>query len=727
MIAISNIIAISFLLTLQFKLWLVDSMTNKLVIYSITNSDQEIIAAQNLAAKYINSHSDLLSNYEIEVVLLNADSSSVTALKHAVQIISNPSLPSLLLSNSTILIPIILGCPWSSMTIMTAPALNAYNFGQISSSSTSIALSDTSIFSYFYRTIPDDSMQSAGIINLCKQFNWTTIGIIHDNDAYGIYLAVGILELSTQNNINVHAISYQRTDLNSIESAAKSIKNLNVFIIILITHGSDLSDVINALISQNIWGYPYYYIGVDSWVDSYDVIQQNISQYVEGYIGTVPWQPGTLSIDDYDEYLRIIYNTSVYYEKLISDLWSTEYIRNPSLVYNNSVMGSKAVYAWDSLYTIAYALEQFDKLYSLQSIFNNSFNAPKTLSILNDIIINHTQFLGVTGNVSFDEKGDRQNGLYGYGNLLQNGSVHYVGIFSMNENNTVHSIINDYDIVWPSEFIQKGVIPPRSSILIVYKLITINQILFYFICSLVSISTLFVIFCICSTYYFHKEPIILAISWKLNMFVCIGCLLCYCGIILYGIDEYYTFLAENETKFHVICNVRMWLLCTGFTLIFMPLFVKTFRLAKIFQSFDIENISDFKLVCMLIVCLLIDIILLTFYTLLEGLQRKTKYGSVQIIDQLQQIQSNYGVCTSSDIHKTAFYITLGCWKLLQLIFGGYVAIVVSRIGLKKLYLTKYDETGQQVFAITITVLILIILILYLLLSSNNEYINVTYG
>ena len=71
--------------------------------------------------------------------------------------------------------PIVLGCPWSSLSTITSPALGAFENGQISSGATSIALSDTSRYPHFYRygliqkslSIDLARFRSVPVIKLC--------------------------------------------------------------------------------------------------------------------------------------------------------------------------------------------------------------------------------------------------------------------------------------------------------------------------------------------------------------------------------------------------------------------------------------------------------------------------------------------------------------------------------------------------------------------------------
>jgi ABC-type branched-subunit amino acid transport system substrate-binding protein len=184
--------------------------------------------------------------------------------------------------------PFFIGCQCSSLSINTAAALGAFSFAQVATA-TSDLLSDRSNFPHFYRTTPQDSNQAQGIIKLCEVFGWDSISILHDNDGYGTYLAVFTLELAIESGIDARAVGYQREDDSSILGAIESVASLGSFIIICIFHGSDLGRMVNKMEQEGIWGYPYFYIGVDAWLTTKDIADTNMTEMTNGYIGTVPW------------------------------------------------------------------------------------------------------------------------------------------------------------------------------------------------------------------------------------------------------------------------------------------------------------------------------------------------------------------------------------------------------------------------------------------------------
>ena len=137
----------------------------------------------------INNDSDILTNYTLQLELLESDGEPNSALQHAVDIITENTCN--INTENTTISPIILGCPFSSMSIRTAAVLGAYHYGQISGGATSISLMDNELYPFFYRTIPNDSQQGKALIELARELGWTKIGVVHFDgmcDEYNFYL-----------------------------------------------------------------------------------------------------------------------------------------------------------------------------------------------------------------------------------------------------------------------------------------------------------------------------------------------------------------------------------------------------------------------------------------------------------------------------------------------------------------------------------------------------------
>ena len=141
------------------------------LVYALTTitegvSGQPIVAGQQLALRELNENHERFPNFTFVLEVLDSKGDSINALKHALDIVQ---VDSLFLSNDTVILPIVLGSPWSSMSAITSPTLAAFDFGSISSTATSIALSDTASYPTFFRTAPSDALQAQGVIKLCRE------------------------------------------------------------------------------------------------------------------------------------------------------------------------------------------------------------------------------------------------------------------------------------------------------------------------------------------------------------------------------------------------------------------------------------------------------------------------------------------------------------------------------------------------------------------------------
>lgn len=117
---------------------------------------------------------------------------------------------------------------------------------------------------------------------------------------------------------------------------------------------------------------------------------------------------------------------------------------------------------------------------------------------------------------------------------------------------------------------------PPSSILVTIEILTIDSAVFITVCVFIGISMV-LLFTILSAnaFYYREKKLIKNTSWKLNLIMCSGCGLMYIAMILFGVDEQF-----SNINYPALCNFRIWLIIISFTIIFMPLFFKTYRISK---------------------------------------------------------------------------------------------------------------------------------------------------
>eukprot|EP01084_Bolivina_argentea_P163256 284044_1 len=297
------------------------SHKTNLTIFAITSgssSDSTTVGSQWLAIQEINNNSELLSNYLLHLKVVNVGEESRNAVIAALDLIKYKS------TKDHIYFPIVLGAPWSSLSTATAPVFAAYNMGQISASSTSIDLSNTDRYQYFYRTIPSDALQAEGLILLCVTFNWTSIAIVYVNDVYGLYLSFVLQNLGKKYGIDSVSIAISYDDDATYYDAAEQIQKFQTYIILLVVH--ETLGLFTAFDKAEIVGYPYFYLGVDGWFDMVVLESWNATKATQGFIGTLPWQTNSfLSFDVYDNNTRKIVNESLIKYNRVLELWKYYY------------------------------------------------------------------------------------------------------------------------------------------------------------------------------------------------------------------------------------------------------------------------------------------------------------------------------------------------------------------------------------------------------------------
>ena len=103
-----------------------------------------------LAIQEINNNSELLPNYRLIYKSFDTERRVQHTLRQALRIINIIEDET---TEDNLYCPIILGPPWSSLAVTSAPVLNTFYMGLISESASSITLSDHDEYPYFYRFV----------------------------------------------------------------------------------------------------------------------------------------------------------------------------------------------------------------------------------------------------------------------------------------------------------------------------------------------------------------------------------------------------------------------------------------------------------------------------------------------------------------------------------------------------------------------------------------------
>ncbi|XP_036890683.1 metabotropic glutamate receptor 1-like [Sturnira hondurensis] len=76
----------------------------------------------------------------------------------------------------------VIGPGSSSVAIQVQNLLQLFDIPQIAYSATSIDLSDKTLYKYFLRVVPSDTLQARAMLDIVKRYNWTYVSAVHTEE-----------------------------------------------------------------------------------------------------------------------------------------------------------------------------------------------------------------------------------------------------------------------------------------------------------------------------------------------------------------------------------------------------------------------------------------------------------------------------------------------------------------------------------------------------------------
>ncbi|OWF36093.1 probable G-protein coupled receptor 156 [Mizuhopecten yessoensis] len=176
--------------------------------------------------------------------------------------------------------------------------------------------------------------------------------------------------------------------------------------------------------------------------------------------------------------------------------------------------------------------------------------------------------------------------------------------------------------------------------------------------------------------YHRKKRFMKMSSPKMNVLISSGGLILNCTCLLYGIEYFFRHLYSKTT---VICQMRLWLVTFGITMLFGPMFVKSWRVYQIFKNAGVKRviIRDRKLMLAIVSLLIIDAVLLSLW---QGVDPPISHPVTIAIQSSTDIRRNFSAhytyvyvqeCNSG---KTEVWVSLMLvWKAIVMAAGLFLA------------------------------------------------------
>ncbi|XP_029196574.2 extracellular calcium-sensing receptor-like [Acropora millepora] len=389
------------------------------------------------------------------------------------------------------LISAVIGAASSSISVSVASLVGVDYTPQISYSSTSVLLSDKTIYPSFFRTIPSDTYQAQALADLLLHFGWTYVSIVASDNAYG---RAGVDSLRTELKkrricIALEKIFNPSLSKEELQTVIEHLKNTpKARVIILWCERPNAVGFLNEASRQQLNGKTW--IGTETWGDAYQLkrLDENV---VGGMLGVLPLLKKHL---DYEKHLRELRPNSTAYNPWMWEYWegkfdcfmkdsknqwpssirkiqerdyyvySTERPNVTILCPRQSSLGrpsgqflprNKYTNVMDAVYAVAHAIKDIFNCKNTESglqgeecpTVNGSFVRPRDISRF----LKNVSFKGRSGSqIMFDRNGDLRYGSYAIKNLqrVNDTEMEFVEIGVWNGIDGKLSLLNTSRIIW---------------------------------------------------------------------------------------------------------------------------------------------------------------------------------------------------------------------------------------------------------------------------------------
>ncbi|XP_031781805.1 gamma-aminobutyric acid type B receptor subunit 2 isoform X3 [Nasonia vitripennis] len=588
--------------------------------------------------------------------------------------------------------PLLLGTACSEVTEALAKIVPYWNIVQVSFGSTTPALSDSTEFPLFMRTVAPDSSHNSARISLIKHFGWDTVTTLSQTgDMYSLAVNDLVTELEQANITCTATITFAENDY---KDQLFTLKELDTRIIIgsfspqlapkvlceawrLGMHGGDYAWILpdDTIDLSGMTG-DWWHAGQD------DCSPSQLSQTMNGMI--IVKSHATVFGDDAS------------YSGLSSPDFTSE------LAKKGVSVSRFAAQTYDAVWSMALALKRTEYILNKKNISMTQYNhTRRDLAVKLLKQLRRLHFVGVSGPVSFD--GADRVGITAF-YQMQGHSIRRIAVFTPEDRELIMNCPGCAATLWP------GGHPPAARRVFRLRIVTVAPAAFLAMACLASVGMTLALAFLAFNLHFRRHKSIKLSSPRLNNMAAAGCALVYGAVILLGLDH--ATLPDSDGYFPTICTARVYLLSAGFSLAFGSMFTKTYRVHRIFtrsRSGVVKNklLQDTQLISLICVLLLIDGLVVTLWVTLDPMQRHLRNLTLEISPQDRAVvyQPQVEVCRSQ--HTNGWLGALYVYKGLLLVVGVYMAWETRHVKIPALNDSQY--IGMSVYSVVITSGIVVVL------------------
>ncbi|KAM9466497.1 metabotropic glutamate receptor 1b isoform 1-T1 [Clarias gariepinus] len=344
----------------------------------------------------------------------------------------------------------VIGPGSSSVAIQVQNLLQLFNIPQIAYSATSIDLSDKTLYKYFLRVVPSDTLQARALLDIVKRYNWTYVSAVHTEGNYGESGMEAFKELASQEGLCIaHSDKiYSNAGEKHFDRLLRKLRERlpKARVVVCFCEGMTVRGLLMAMRRLGVAG-EFLLIGSDGWADRDEVVEG----YEQEAVGGITMKLQTEEVTSFDNYyLKLRLNTNTR-NPWFAEFWqhrfqcripghpqeNKNYRKNCSgyeSLEENYVQDSKMGFVINAIYAMAHGLHDMHEHLCYGQVGLCEAMDPIDGSKLLEFLLK-TSFTGVSGeDVWFDENGDLP-GRYDIMNLqyVEPGVYDYINVGSWHE------------------------------------------------------------------------------------------------------------------------------------------------------------------------------------------------------------------------------------------------------------------------------------------------------
>ncbi|XP_031551307.1 gamma-aminobutyric acid type B receptor subunit 2-like [Actinia tenebrosa] len=360
----------------------------------------------------------------------------------------------------------------------------------------------------------------------------------------------------------------------------------------------------------------------------------------------------------------------------------TERVKNTSYTHNEY-----SVFAYDAIWAVALTLNNSIETLRAQGKTLEQFNfSDASMSRVFQEKLQGLHYRGMSGEIAFDNFGDRV-GVVVIEQLQDNAEV----LVAEYDSHSSTLRFNGKKVIW------QGGSPPVDQTLISMELVSVSLPLMIFMTTFAVLGIILATGFLAFNIYYSNRRFIRMSSPRLNSITVIGCILIYLSVICSGIADG---KFVTPSRYSIMCQSQVWVLCIGFTLAYGAMFSKTWRVHILFlKKIERRSIKDHQLLVMVAGLLFIDVIILITWQVLDPLQYAIRYlPVVEDKDGFSAKRPYIEFCSCQDTIK--WKATIFTFKGLLLIFGAFLAWETRNVTIPALNDSK--NIGISVYTVVLS-------------------------